>query len=82
MAQQDPVLKLYAQSGLRSVEDWASLGRIVQPGTAPRATAVSRGGSLVLFGRDQTASALKNPRAAAKAAEPPPTEPPAGQDNR
>lgn len=50
----DQVLKVYAEQGLRSEEEWKSLGREVLAGTAPRADAACRGGTVGLYTRDQT----------------------------
>ena len=54
MSQYDSVLRTYAESGLRSVEDWTSLGRDIQTGAKPRLDAPYQGGRLPLFSRDQT----------------------------
>lgn len=54
MKHSDKDLKMYASNGLRTSEDWASLGREVAPGTEPRAGATIRGRAVTLFGRDQT----------------------------
>jgi hypothetical protein len=50
----DNVLKVYADQGLRSSEEWKSLGRDVPAGTGSRADADCRGRSISLFSRDQT----------------------------
>ena len=54
MGQFDSVLKMYADSGLRTVEDWSSLGRDIKSGAAPRLDTPHRGALLPLFTRDQT----------------------------
>lgn len=54
MKHSDKDLKMYAANGLRSRDDWASLGRDVAAETAPRTDAMIRGKSVALFGRDQT----------------------------
>ena len=46
--------KMYAENGLRTVEDWSSLGRKVASDAKPRAEAPHRGVPLSLFSRDQT----------------------------
>lgn len=50
----DHELKMYADSGLRTAEDWALRGRAVQSGSDPRVGAVHRGKPISLYGRDQT----------------------------
>ena len=50
----DQELKMYAESGLRTVEDWAMRGRAVQSGTEPRVGTVHRGKPVSLYGRNQT----------------------------
>ena len=47
-------LKAYADNGLRTADDWMSLGRQVNEGTAARSSATWRGQSFDLFSRDQT----------------------------
>ena len=54
MAQYDSVLRVYAESGLRTVEDWTSLGRDIQTLAKPRVDVPYKGGRLPLFSRDQT----------------------------
>ena len=54
MNQYDSLLKTYADSGLRTVEDWTSLGRDITTNAKPRLDAVHRGITLPLFSRDQT----------------------------
>lgn len=61
---QDPELKMYAENGLRSTEDWASLGRVVEAGSQPRANTVHRGRAMPLFAREQTAVRPKRDRSA------------------
>jgi hypothetical protein len=56
MNQYDSVLKTYADSGLRSVQDWISLGREITSGAQSRVAAMHRGESISLFSRDQTQS--------------------------
>ena len=50
----DQILKTYADSGLRTVEDWNSLGREIDDGARPVAVAPHRGAMLPLFTRHQT----------------------------
>jgi hypothetical protein len=50
----DPALKTYADIGLRSAQDWASLGRDVIPECKPRADTLYRGALLLLYTRNQT----------------------------
>ena len=50
----DQVLKVYADQGLRSAEEWKSLEREVQADTAPRTDAACRQGTVGLYSRDQT----------------------------
>ncbi len=54
MSQYDVVLRMYAESGLRTVEDWTTLGRDIQSGAKPRLDTPHQGGRLPLFSRDQT----------------------------
>jgi hypothetical protein len=54
MNQHDSVLKMYSDSGIRSVEEWAMLGRQVSSGVKPRVDAPHRGTLLPLYSRDQT----------------------------
>jgi hypothetical protein len=50
----DEVLRLYAESGLRSVEDWIVLGRELSSNVKPRLATMSRGLAVSLYSRDQT----------------------------
>jgi hypothetical protein len=54
MNQIDGVLKMYADAGMRSVEEWAMYGRAVISGAKSRADAASRGVVVELYTRDQT----------------------------
>jgi len=54
MNQYDTVLKMYADSGLRTIQDWAGLGRAVADGAKPRLDTPHRGGVLSLYSRGQT----------------------------
>jgi hypothetical protein len=54
MYQYDSVLKMYAGSGLRTIEDWTILGRDVEAGAKPRVDAMHRGAPLPLYSRGQT----------------------------
>ena len=54
MAHFDKELNVYAENGLRTTQDWLTLGRQVQPGQSPRSEANSRGRAVQLFSRDQT----------------------------
>ncbi len=54
MYQYDSVLKMYAGSGLRTIEDWVTLGRDVEAGAEPRVDAKHRGTLLPLYSRGQT----------------------------
>ena len=54
MRHDDHELKAYAEHGLRSAEDWATLGRQIEPGTIPRAVTAHRGKPMDLFARDQS----------------------------
>ena len=47
-------LKIYAESGLRSGEDWLSLGRQVQSGSKPQANITYQGKLIELFTSNQT----------------------------
>jgi hypothetical protein len=50
----DPILNMYADSGLRTEQDWASRGRIIKPDVKPTTTAVSRRQVVELYSRPQT----------------------------
>jgi hypothetical protein len=50
----DKDLKMYADSGLRTAEDWNSLGRAIDAGTKPQVEAVNRGAMVLLYSRNQT----------------------------
>jgi hypothetical protein len=54
MNQYDGVLRMYADSGLRTTEDWITLGRDIQSGAKPRLDTPHRGELVPLFSRDQT----------------------------
>jgi hypothetical protein len=54
MNQYDTLLKTYADAGMRTLEDWATVGREVVGGSNPRASAPHRGALVQLFTRDQT----------------------------
>jgi len=54
MNQYDGVLRMYADSGLRTIEDWAILGRDIASGEKPRLDTPHRGGTLSLYSRGQT----------------------------
>jgi hypothetical protein len=63
MSQYDSILKMYAESGLRTVENWISLGRDIASGAKPRLDTLHRGTLLPLYTRDQT---LSRPRSRPK----------------
>jgi hypothetical protein len=50
----DPELKTYAENGLRSAEDWATIGRQLKEGVKPRTQIMHRRQAVELYGRDQT----------------------------
>jgi len=54
MYQSDQVLRMYAESGLRTMEDWMTLGRDIASGVKPRLSTLSRGLRVLLYSRDQT----------------------------
>ena len=54
MSQTDSVLRMYAESGLRTVEDWTTLGRDISSGAKPRLDTPHRGSPVSLYSRDQT----------------------------
>ncbi len=54
MYQSDKVLRMYAESGLRTVEDWVTLGRDLTTGVKPRLSTINRGLPVSLYSRDQT----------------------------
>ncbi len=54
MNQYDGILKMYAESGLRTTQDCITLGRDIQSGVKPRLDASHRGELVPLYSRDQT----------------------------
>ena len=50
----DSVLRMYAESGMRTIEDWATLGRDIASGVKPRLDTPHRGTTVPLYSRDQT----------------------------
>ena len=54
MSQYGGVLKMYAESGLRTIEDWTALGRDIESGAKPRLDTPHRGELVSLYSRDQT----------------------------
>lgn len=50
----DSSLRAYAASGLRTTEDWASIGRQVIAGAEPRTTATVGSATIPLYVREQT----------------------------
>jgi hypothetical protein len=54
MYQSDKVLRMYAESGLRTVDDWTTLGRDITAGIKPRLSTLARGLPVLLYSRDQT----------------------------
>jgi len=50
----DKELKTYSENGMRSVEEWATLGRQVQDADKPCTHATSRGAPVALYTRAQT----------------------------
>jgi hypothetical protein len=54
MKQIEDVLKMYADAGMRSIEDWSLCGRDIIHGVKARADASCRGALVSLYTRDQT----------------------------
>jgi hypothetical protein len=54
MSQYDRDLKVYADNGLRTADEWITFGREVEAGTPPRTAAAAKGRSVQLYSRDQT----------------------------
>ena len=54
MSQYDSVLKVYADSGLRTAEDWTNHGRDIENGAKARLDAPHQGQRVPLYSRDQT----------------------------
>jgi hypothetical protein len=50
----DSVLRMYAEVGLRTIEEWIALGRDVANNAKPRLDTLYRGLSVSLYSRDQT----------------------------
>ena len=57
-------LKVYAEAGLRTAEDWASESRAVREGSTPQAETMDRGKTIGLFSRSQTDVKLGRPSVA------------------
>ncbi len=55
MYEPEGVLRMYAEIGLRTVEEWIALGRDIVSDSKPRLDTLHRGLPLVLYSRDQTA---------------------------
>lgn len=62
MNQFDGVLRMYAESGLRTIEDWTTLGRDIQSGAKARLDTPHRGELVPLYSRDQTCHRPRAPR--------------------
>jgi hypothetical protein len=54
MYQSDKVMRMYAEIGLRTVEDWLTRGREIVDGVKPRLSTLYRGLPVLLYSRDQT----------------------------
>ena len=54
MNQFDKELKTYSENGLRSIEEWATLGRQVEDAAEPCTHATRRGAPVALYTRAQT----------------------------
>jgi len=54
MYQSDSVLRMYAESGLRTLDQWITLGREIASGVKPRLDTLHRGIAISLYSRDQT----------------------------
>jgi hypothetical protein len=62
MANHDQTLKLYADNGMRTQEEWTSMGRNTQPGAAARVEISHKGKTVGLYTRDQTSVRPRAPR--------------------
>jgi len=60
MKHYDTALKMYADSGLRTAQDWAQLGRDLKTESRPCAHAQHRGVAVPLYSRDQTRAIRRN----------------------
>lgn len=65
MTYQDRALRTYSECGIRSAEEWQSLGRVVTDGIEPRTRATSGGREISLYTRDQTTPRPPSQRARA-----------------
>lgn len=54
MYHSDQIVRTYAETGLRSIEDWTAQGRDVLTGAKPRVDTNRRGFRMQLYSRDQT----------------------------
>jgi hypothetical protein len=68
MSQFHKELKMYAENGLRSADDWMASSRKVHSGATPKANVTCRGQAYELFTRDQTEQCKSKRRAIADAA--------------
>jgi hypothetical protein len=50
----DNLLKMYADTGLRTAEDWLGVGREIKTEIKPRRQATYQGSRVELYSRDQT----------------------------
>ena len=55
----DQMLKTYADSGLRTAADWATLGRKLKAESTPKTETIHRGAVLPLYTREQTVVARR-----------------------
>ena len=54
MAHHDKVLKMYADNGLRTPEEWLTLGRDLKNDSVFRLETTHKGKTYALYSRDQT----------------------------
>ena len=54
MNYQERSLRTYSECGIRSAEEWQTLGRLVLDGVEPRTRAMASGREISLYTRDQT----------------------------
>jgi hypothetical protein len=59
--QPDGIFRMYAKAGLRTIDDWTTLGRGIQSGAEPRLHTPHHGEFVPLFSRAQTRPQTQSP---------------------
>jgi hypothetical protein len=61
MNQYDGILRMYAETGLRTVEDWITLGREIETGAKPLLHTPHHGEFVPLYSHPQTHPQTQSP---------------------